>query len=100
MSAGASCDLGRVRDGKHLVPAGQFGETHADRIRHGTAHAGVDLVEHERGRRAAVGQRHLQGEQKRASSPPDATFINGPGRVRDWSAPKFRPVDAMRPAAA
>ena len=64
MSAGASRHLGRVSDSKHLNTAGQFGETHADRIRHGTAHAGVYLVEHERGRRAAVGQRHLQGEQK------------------------------------
>ena len=57
-------DLRRVRDGEHLHALGKPREPPADRLGDGAAGAGVDLVEDERRRRAAVGERHLQRQQE------------------------------------
>ena len=64
MRAGLRGDLRRVRDGEHLHALGEPREPPADRLGDGAAGARVDLVEDERRRRAAIGERHLQRQQE------------------------------------
>ena len=64
MGAGARRHLRRVGDREHLHALGKAREAHADRVGDGAADGGVDLVEDQRRRRAAIGERHLQREQE------------------------------------
>ena len=64
MRGGARRDLRRMRHRQHLDPIGQPRQPLADRIRDRAADAGIDFVEDQRRRRAAIGERHLQRQQK------------------------------------
>ena len=68
-------------DGQDLHARGEPRQPLADGVGHRAADAGVDLVEHQSRRRAAIGQHHLSASMKRDNSPPEATFIIGPGRA-------------------
>ena len=64
MRAGLRRDLRRMRDGEHLHALGEPREPPADRLGDGAAGAGIDLVEDQRRRGAAIGERHLQRQQE------------------------------------
>ena len=64
MLVGARGDLRRMRHRHHLHLAGKPRQPRADRVRHRAADAGIDFVEHQRGRRAAIGQHDLERQQK------------------------------------
>jgi hypothetical protein len=55
-------DLRQVGDDEHLVAAGELGEAAADLDRRAAADPGVDLVEHEDGRAADLGEDHFDRE--------------------------------------
>ena len=57
-------DLRRMGDRQHLHALGKPRQPLADGVRHRAADAGVDLVEDQRRRRAAIGERHLQRQQE------------------------------------
>ena len=78
---GACRHLGRMRNGEHLHAAGELRKPHANGIGHRTAHPRIDFVENERWCGPAVGEHDFEREQETRNSPPDATFIKGPGRV-------------------
>ena len=61
---GARRDLRRMRHRHHLHLRGEAREPLPDRVRDRAADAGVDLVEHQRRRRAAVRQHDLQRQQE------------------------------------
>ena len=69
-----------MRHRQHLRPRREPRQALADRVGDRAADAGVDLVEDQGRRGAALGQRTLIASRNRASSPPEATFISGPGR--------------------
>jgi nitrate reductase alpha subunit len=60
MLIGAGGHLRRMRHGHHLHPLGEPCEARADGVRHRAADPGIDLVEHQRRRRALVRQHHLE----------------------------------------
>ncbi len=64
MLVGAGGDLRGVGHGHHLHLAGQACEPRADGVGDRAAHAGVDLVEHQRRRRTAVRQHDLERQQE------------------------------------
>ena len=80
MALGARRDLGRVGHREHLRLAREARQPLAHRVGDRAADAGVDFVEHQRRRGAALGETDLDRQQETASSPPEATFIKGPGR--------------------
>ena len=61
---GARRDLRCVGDGQHLHLRREPRQADADRVGNRPADRRVDLVEDQRRRRAAVGERHLEGEEK------------------------------------
>ena len=64
MLVGPRGDLRRVGHGHHLHLAGESRQPGTNGVSHRAADAGVDLVEHQSGRRAAIGQHHLERQQK------------------------------------
>ena len=64
MRLGLRGDLRRMRDGENLHALGEPRQPPADRLGDGAAGAGIDLVENQRRRRAAIGERHLQRQQE------------------------------------
>ena len=81
--------------------AAKPGEPQADRIGDRAADAGVDLVEHQRRRRAAVGQHHLQRQQetRQLAARGDLHQRTRP-RAGIGLHPELDPVDAVRSGAA
>ena len=77
---GAGGDLRRMGDRQDLDRA-EPRQPLADGVGDRAADARVDLVEDQRRRRAASASTTFSASMKRASSPPEATFIIGPGRV-------------------
>jgi len=67
-------------DGENLRLDRQARETLADRVGDRAADSGVDLVENQRRRGAALGEANLEREEKAGEFAPEATFISGPGR--------------------
>ena len=57
-------DLRRVGDGEHLRARGEPRQALADRVGDGAADAGVDLVEHQGRRGAALGERDFDRQQE------------------------------------
>ena len=64
MLVGARRDLRRMRHRHHLHLGGEPRQPRADGVGHRAADAGIDFVEHQRRRRAAIGQHHLERQQK------------------------------------
>ena len=92
-------DLRRVRhrDDLHLLRKPR--ETQSDRIRHRTARAGVDLVEHERRRRATVRQHDFERKQETRELAARRDLHQRPGtRARIGLHPELDAIDPVRPA--
>ena len=64
VAAGPRRDLRRMRDRDHLRALREPRQPHADGVGDRAADAGIDLVEHQRRRRAAIGQHHLERQQE------------------------------------
>jgi hypothetical protein len=98
MLVGARGDLRRMRHRHHLDLAGQPRKPRADRVRHRAADAGIDFVEHQRGRRAAVGQHHLERQQE-ARQLAAGGDLHQRARLgaRIGLHPELDAVDALRP---
>ena len=98
MLVGARGDLRRMRHRHHLHLAGEPRQPRADRVGHSAADAGVDFVEHQRGRRAAIGQHHLERQQE-----PRQLAAGGDLHQRSRLGagiglhPEFDAVEALRP---
>ena len=77
------------------APAGQ---PHADGVGHRAADAGVDLVEHQRRRRAAIGQHHLERQQEARQFAAGRDLHQRPRpRAGIGLHPELDAVDAVRP---
>ena len=89
-------DLRGVGDRYHLDAFGEPGEPHADGIGDGAARAGVDLVEHQCGRRTAVGQHHLERQQEARQLPAGGDLHQRPRpRARVGLHPELHAIDAV-----
>ena len=64
MLVGARGDLRRMGHRHHLHLAGEPRQPGADRVSYRAADTGIDFVKHQSGRRAAIGQHHLQRQQE------------------------------------
>ena len=101
MPVGARRHLRRVRHRQHLHAAREPREPHADRVGHRAADAGVDLVEHQRRRRAAVGQHDLERQQEARQLAAGGDLHQRPRpRAGIGLHPELDAVDAVRPGAA
>ena len=98
MAVGARRHLRGVGHRQHLHAGGELGQPHADGVGHGAADAGVDLVEHQSRRRAAVGEHHLERQQEARQFAAGGDLHQRPGpRAGIGLHPEFDPVDAVRP---
>ncbi len=101
MLAGAGGDLRGVGHGHHLHLAGEAREPRADGVGHRAADPGIDFVEHQRRRRAAVGQHHLERQQeaRQFAAGGDLHHRPRPG-ARIGLHPELDAVDTLRPRRA
>ena len=98
---GARRDLRRMGHGDHLHLVGEPREPLPDRVRDRAADPGVDLVEHQRRRRAAIRQHDLEREQEARELAAGGDLHQRPRpRARIGLDPEFDAVDAVGPAAS
>ena len=87
MRPGPRRHLRRMGDGEHLHALGEPRQPHADGIGDGAADGGVDLVEDQGRRRAAIGERHLERQQEARQLAARGDLHQRPRlRCRDWCA--------------
>jgi hypothetical protein len=90
-------DLRGVGDGHHLHAAAEAREPHADGVGDRAADAGVDLVEDQRRRRAAIGEHHLERQQEaREFAARGDLHQRARPRAGIGLHPELDPVDAVR----
>ncbi len=94
---GARRHLRRMGHGERLHAPPEPRQPHPDGVGHRAAHAGVDLVEHQGGRRTLVGDHHLEGEQE-ARELAAGGDLHQRSRLgaRIGAHPEFDAIDAVR----
>ena len=98
MLIGSCRDLRRMRHRHHLHLAGQPRQPRADRVRDRAADTGIDFIEHERRRRAPIGQHDFQRQQKARQFAAGGDFHQRPRPgARIGLHPELDPVEALRP---
>ena len=94
-------DLRGVGHGEHLRPPGEAREALADGVGHRAADARVDLVEHQRRRRAAIGQHDFQRQHEARKFAARGDFGQRAGpRAGIGLHPELDAVDPLRPAVS